>query len=108
MYRIIGVLGLAIGVAPFLLGYSDNFTALWTSLGLGTIAILASLIEAAEEDKGKWEYWVAGFAGIAAIAAPFLLGFGTISAALWTSVSVGALLFVLSGTKLMYRQDGLK
>lgn len=102
MYRIIGLLGLVFGVAPFIFQYTDNTPALCTSIGLGAIAIVASLVEAADQDKGRWEYWAVGIVGLAAIAAPFLFSFGSITAALWTSVSVGILLTLMAGSKLVY------
>ncbi len=44
MYWIIGILGLALILAPFVLGYSDNSTALCTNIVLGAaIAILAGI-----------------------------------------------------------------
>jgi bacteriorhodopsin len=75
MYWFTGILGLAMAVAPFALGYSDNTFAMWTSVILGLAVLLASLFEALDERKAKWEWWVTGIAGILAVIAPFVFGF---------------------------------
>ena len=35
MYWLTGVLGLILVVAPFIMGYTENLAALWTSIILG-------------------------------------------------------------------------
>jgi hypothetical protein len=95
MYWVTGVLGLALIVAPFVLGYSDNTTALWASIVLGVVVAGVSLFEA--WDKARWEYWVAGAAGVLAVLAPFVLGFTAVTAALWASLILGAIIVILAG-----------
>lgn len=100
MYWLTGILGGAFAAAPFLLGYADNQVALWTSVLLGGAVMVVSFIEAGAEDKERWEYWVAISAGIGAIVAPFILGFGAHASAMWTSVAVGMLIALTAGYKL--------
>ncbi|HXF61917.1 MAG TPA: SPW repeat protein [Caldilineaceae bacterium] len=97
MYWVTGLLGLLLGIAPFVLGYSNNQTAMWTSIVLGLVVVLASLFEATDTKKAKWEYWVAGIAGLLAVIAPFVFGFGVITMAVWSMVILGALILILSG-----------
>ena len=104
MYWITGILGFALVVAPFIFGYSDNPVALWTSLILGGAVMVDSYIEKIADDKGQWEYVVAEIVGLFAIVAPFTLGFGHITQAVWMSAAVGILLIVISGAKLFYDQ----
>ncbi len=104
MYWTTGILGLAFAVAPFLFGYSNNPVAMWTSLLLGGGVMLVSLLEEASENQDRWEYWVAALVGLGAIAAPFVLGFGHITQAMWTSIAVGLLLALTAGGKLFYEQ----
>ena len=102
MYWLTALLGVALGVAPFLLGYADNTNAMLTSIILGVIVLIASVIESLDEEKARWEYWIAGFAGIFAIAAPFLFGFSALTSALWASVAVGAVIVLLSGYEILF------
>ncbi len=100
MYLLTGFLGLISVVAPYLFGYSADTTALWTSLIIGAILIIDSVFEGVAADKEKWEYWVAGIVGVGAIVAPFVLGFSTLTAALWTLVIVGLATVIVAWTKL--------
>ncbi len=86
MYWITGLLGLALIAAPFVLGYSGNAAALWTDMVLGALVAIASAWKLIAQDKVNWEYWAAGILGILAIIAPFVMGFSTLTAALWATL----------------------
>lgn len=100
MYYLTGFLGLVSGAAPFILGYNTNPIAMWTSLTIGAVLLVASIFEAVAEKEEAWEYWVAAVAGVAAVAAPFVLGFSGLMSAVWTLVIVGVLAIIFAGTKL--------
>ncbi|MBI2329795.1 SPW repeat protein [Candidatus Daviesbacteria bacterium] len=100
MYLLTGFLGLSAIAAPFIFGYSQDSTALWTSLIVGAIMIVASIFEGIAADKERWEYWVVGAAGVGAILAPFVLGFTGLTAALWTLVIIGVVTVLAAWTKL--------
>lgn len=108
MYWITGILGLAFAVAPFLFGYADNSVAMWTSFVLGGGVLLTSLVEGTEDNKGKWEYWLTTIVGLGAVIAPFALGFGSITTAMWTSVGIGLLLALIAGGKLFYDEKSFR
>lgn len=97
MYWITGVLGLALIIAPFVMNYSNNPAALWTSIILGAIVLLVSAYKAWAKDEARWEYMVAGIAGLLAVFAPFILGFSALTTAMWTSIILGGLLAFLAG-----------
>lgn len=101
MYWLTGFFGLVSVIAPYALGYSNNTTALWTSLAVGAALVLTSVLEWASEDKQMWEYWVAGIIGLGAIAAPFVLGFSGLMTAVWTMVIVGGVTVLAVGAKLL-------
>lgn len=103
MYWLTGILGVALAIAPFVLGYTSQPAALWTSIIAGLGVVMVSVLEATAHDKENWEYWIAGILGIAALAAPFVLGFNTITTAMWTSVIAGGLIAVFAGTRLFTR-----
>ena len=100
MYWITGILGLALGMAPFLFGYSNNQAALWTSLLIGGATLVVSWAEGIQHDRESWEYWTAITLGIVAIVAPFIFGFVQHATAMWTTIIVGALITLFAGTKL--------
>lgn len=106
MYLITGILGLAFAIAPFLFGYQGNTVAMYSSIILGSLVVLASAVEFFQEDKEMWEYWVAGILGIVAIAAPFVLNFSNHTNAMWTSVIAGALIAVFAGSRFVTGQQG--
>lgn len=102
MYWVIGILGLALIVAPYVLGYSGNTNALWTSIILGVVVALAAGYKALAKDVRRWEDWVAGIAGLLAVIAPFVLGFSALTTAVWASVILGAVVAILVGYELFF------
>lgn len=108
MYLIIGFLGLLSIIAPFVLNYNQDIVALWTSLIVGAVLIVTSVLEGFAADKDRWEYWVAGIAGVGAILAPFVLGFSGLAAALWTLIIVGAVTVLAAWTKLYPGRTSLR
>lgn len=82
------ILGVVMVVAPFLLGYSGNPAALWTSLIMG--ALIATL---GYSKHLKW----AMLAGMITFFLPSVLGFGGVITALWTCLIVGSLVALLAG-----------
>jgi bacteriorhodopsin len=105
MYWVTGILGLALAVAPFLLGYSDHQMAMWTGIILGVVVLAASIFEALDESKAKWEWWVAGIAGLVAVIAPFVLSFSTMATALWTMIVLGIVVLVVAGYEVFLVQQ---
>jgi uncharacterized membrane protein HdeD (DUF308 family) len=100
MYWITGILGLLLILAPLVLGYSDNGTALWTSIIIGAAVAVTSGIESLIRDVSNWEYWVVGILGILSFIAPWVLGFSAKATALWTSLVLGAAIAILAGIKV--------
>lgn len=100
MNWLIGFLGLLAIIAPYALGYSGDNVALWTSLIIGGVFIVSSIWEGFAAGRERWEYWLAGTAGVGAILAPFVLGFSGIASALWTMIIVGVLAVIAAWTKL--------
>lgn len=106
MYWITGLVGLASMVAPFVLNYTDNTSALWSSLGIGAALVVASVLEGVERDRDMLEYWAAGLLGLVAIVSPFLFGFSDHTTELWTSVIVGIVAVLAVGARIMTKQTG--
>ncbi len=48
MYWIIGILGLALMVAPFVVGYGNNTIGMWSTFLLGAVVVILSGIIAAK------------------------------------------------------------
>ena len=100
MYWITAFLGVVSIAAPFILGYSDTPMSMWTSLVIGFALTGASLFEWAAEGEQRWEYWVLGLAGVAAVIAPFILGLGLMSMSSWTMLVTGFIALGIAGIKL--------
>jgi hypothetical protein len=105
MYWVTAVLGLTSILAPFILGYSNDIGALWTSMTIGLILMTASSFEWAAKDREAWEYWVAGVTGVVAVFSPFLLGFSGVTIAVWTLVTIGLVTVMAAGIKLFPKQQ---
>ncbi len=101
-FWITGILGLALVLAPFVLGYNNDNNALWSSVILGAVILLASILEGLVQDQSNWEYWLAGLAGVLAIIAPFVLQFSGAgqSTQMWSSIVLGALVAVVAALEV--------
>lgn len=106
-YWLISILGLALVVAPFVLGYTDEATPLWTSLILGAVVTLSAGYKAWVKDRARWEEWLAGLAGLLAVIAPFVLDFTDQDGALWANVILGAAVAILAGYIVFLRRPEL-
>lgn len=104
MYWIIGLLGLALLIAPFALDYTTDTVAMWTNIIIGVITLLAAGFEATAKGRENWEYALAGVAGIVLVAAPFVLNFTTLAAAVWTTVVIGVVMVIIAGIQLAANQ----
>lgn len=100
MYWVTGAIGLILMAAPFIMQYSDNSVALWTSILVGLATVVVSWIEGVRERKENWEYWAAALFGLAAIAAPFALNFSSHATAMWTTVVAGIFIVLFAGSEL--------
>ncbi len=102
MYWITGIIGVLLVIAPFVLGFTANPTALWTSVILGAAVVIVSVIKALVQDAAQWEYWLIGLLGILAIIAPFVLGFSNLTRPEWTNIILGALAIIFSAYQVFY------
>jgi hypothetical protein len=80
-------LGIWLFVAPFVGLSMLDTTAAWNSYIFG--AIIAVLAATALRQPQRWEEWTNLVIGLWLIVAPFVLGFGTQTAAMWNHVVVG-------------------
>ncbi len=97
LYWAIAIVGVLLIIAPFVLGYDDIDEALWASIILGGIIALSMIYKALVRDDSTWEFWLAGIAGVAAIVAPFVLGYDNDDSSLWSSIVLGVLAVLGAG-----------
>ena len=100
MYWLTGILGVLLILSPFVLSFSNDMPAFWSSVVLGVIILVVSAIKGLIPDKTRWEYIVAGIFGILAIIAPFALNFAGVKPAETTSIVLGVVVVVLSAVQL--------
>jgi hypothetical protein len=86
------VLGLALVLMPWLAGFAAQTTAAWTAWVTGAVIALVAI--AGFFGHGFTASWVNLVAGIWAIAAPWLVGFAALAAAMWSHVVIGLLVAV--------------
>lgn len=104
MYWLTGIVGLFMIAAPYLFNYSGDVAALWTSIIAGLLVVGSSAWEAFSKKKENWEYWLAVIVGILAIFSPFVLGFGWITTAAWTTMLTGAAVALLAGSQVFWKR----
>lgn len=91
------ILGVALFVAPFVMGYSGAPLALWTSLILGAVVALLGYMKS---------YKVAAVLGLVVFVAPWVLGFSGVSSAFWSCLLLGGGVALLAGYQGFFGQAG--
>ena len=84
------ILAALLVIAPFVLGYSNLSGAVWGSIILGAVSLIAGFME-----KFRW----AAIAGVLAFISPWILGFSGTSVALWTTLILAALIAIPDAVK---------
>lgn len=93
-----GLLGLALFVSPWLLGYADMSPAFANALLCG--AVITILAFMAVQRAADWEEWINLVVGLWVAASPYVLAFPAGGAAMWTHVVVGLAVAILAGIEL--------
>lgn len=104
MYWLTGILGIAMAIAPFVLGYTHNTIAMWTSIVLGVVVTVASIFGWVDRTHAKWGWGTVALAGILAVIAPFYFGFTGLTMALWTLVVLGVWVVILAEYAVFYAE----
>ena len=86
-------------VAPFVLGYTVTTAALWDAVIVGAVLIVLGAWAALSNQEGtdRGLDWLNALVGLWLIAAPFVLEYTGIAAALWNDVVVGIIVAVVAG-----------
>lgn len=91
------VLGGLLFVAPWVLGFAEPSPAAWNAwIGGFVVAVLSVLALA---NFQEWEEWLNAAVGVWLVLAPWILGFTALTAALWSTVVLGALICLVAGWK---------
>lgn len=88
------LLALWLVVSPWVLGFSGVTLATVTTVAAGVLLLASSL--GAMAMPGAWEEWLDALLGGALMAAPLLLGFDGVDAALQNALLTGAAVVVLA------------
>lgn len=99
------VLGIALFVSPWVLGFADGGTAVWNACYSG--AIVAVLAFYALANFSLWHERLMAVAGLWILVSPWVIGFTGIAAALWVHVVLGIAVTALAGWRAFSipRQD---
>lgn len=92
------VLGGAIILAPFVLGFAALPAAAWSAYLVGALIVCCSAV--ALVNYKTWAEWTNVMAGLWLIIAPFLLGFANTAGAMWTHIIVGVCVATIAGIQL--------
>lgn len=91
--------------SPWLIGFTDVEPAFWNTWVCGPL--IGILAIAAVNALYEWEEWANAALGLWTLAAPWILGFSHVAAAMWAHVGVGLAIAVLAIVELwrMRRSD---
>lgn len=95
------VLGVWLIAAPFVLAYSEVRAAMWNDVIVGVVILALAGYRVAQPAQSAGLSWVNVVLGIWLIAAPFALGYGDTTAAMWNDVIVGIAVAVLGAVSAM-------
>jgi predicted MFS family arabinose efflux permease len=88
------LLGLGLFVSPWVFGYTAQENAAGNAYLAGLI--VAAMALAALYAFQEWEEWVSGIFGVWLIIAPWVMGFSTVAAAMYSHVVIGIAVLVLA------------
>lgn len=94
------IVGVALALTPWVLGYTATMAAAWNAWVVGAIIALVAI--GALVAFAEWEEWVNLVLGLWAIVSPWLLGFSAVTGAVWAHVIAGIIVAVLAGLELWY------
>lgn len=85
-------------VSPFILGYTATPAALWNTIFAGMALIFLAAWAALSENAGTAKILdgITAAVGVWLVVSPFVLGYSTMTAALWNDIIVGAVVIVLA------------
>ncbi|MED3729440.1 SPW repeat protein [Priestia filamentosa] len=93
-----GYLNALIGVwfiiAPWVMGFSDQSGALWSSIIFGIIQIIVSLWGSDKPGWNSWQNWVSVITGVWFVIFPFI--YSLTDGEVWSSVILGLITIVFS------------
>lgn len=94
------VVGAALFLSPWVLGFAAETTAAWNAWVVGALIALVAL--GALVSFAEWEEWVNLVLGVWTVVSPWILGFAAVNAALWVHVIAGLIVAVLAALDLWY------
>ena len=100
------VVGLWLLFSPLALGFFSSSSASLVTIMVATVVFFVSQLGIANQQP--WEEWVNLIAAVILIAAPWVLGYASISAATWNSVVCGGLLVLLTVLQMIEEYGALK
>jgi hypothetical protein len=93
-----GYLNALIGVwfiiAPWVIGFSDQSGALWSSIIFGIIQIIVSLWGTDKPGWNSWQNWISVITGVWFVIFPFI--YSLTNEEVWSSVILGLITIVFS------------
>jgi hypothetical protein len=81
-------------VAPWVVNFSDDKGALWTSVIIGAVQVISSLLGFTGSGWTAWQNWISLLAGAWFIIFPFIYSLDT--GETWASVVLGAVTVLLN------------
>jgi hypothetical protein len=81
-------------IAPWVIGFSDQSGALWSSIIFGIIQIIASLWGADKPGWNSWQIWVSVITGVWFVIFPFI--YSLTIGEVWLSVILGLITIIFS------------
>ena len=88
------IAGIRMIIAPFALAYSDSAMALANDISVGAAVLVLAMVRSMGAFRMRWA-WISvtnALIGGWLIAAPFVLGYSNIEAAVWNDVALGILI----------------
>jgi hypothetical protein len=89
------LLGLWLLVAPFLLGYGNIAAAMWNDVIVGGLVLILAGVRVWKPAHNRWLSWTNVLLGLWLLAAPFILAYSEVAAAMWNDIIVGIGIAVL-------------
>ncbi|MCM3774146.1 SPW repeat protein [Priestia aryabhattai] len=91
---LIALIGAWFILAPWVVGFSDQSGALWSSIIFGIIQIIVSLWVCNKPGWTSWQNWVSVLTGVWFVIFPFI--YSLTNEEIWSSIILGIITIILS------------
>jgi hypothetical protein len=94
------VLGIWVIISPFVLAFTQYPVAMWNNIAVGCAVTLCALVRTSSTRNQNGWSWLNVLLGAWLLISSFVLGFATLTVAMWNNIIIGVLTIIIAASTL--------